>query len=370
MTAVPKVVEHWSKPNNTMSLHPIEKAVPGDTQSRNSGGTAGVLPAERSKATFDVEKMTNFIDGGKEKTKRRRFILSPGIKIGTLVDKPNWERPQMMREHVKDFIAMHDPYFGTFVPTREEVTWMSQNTMNTGSMMNHFGLFLPTITAQASDKQMNKWAPKAFTMKIVGAYAQTELGHGSNVRGLQTTAHFDKSTQEFVLNTPTLQSMKWWPGTLGKIATHALVYAQLILDKEYGVHIFMVQLRDENHRPLPGIELGDLGKKFGDHANDTGFLRLDNVRVPRDNMLAKFQSVTPEGVYEKSKKKNEPQTPLRDHDVRARDHGPLRRRKPRTCGDDRGEVQLREETGFRRYFGRCLVQVGREGDHRSSGPEV
>jgi hypothetical protein len=32
----------------------------------------------------------------------------------------------------------------------------------------------------------------------------------------------------------------------------------------------MVQIRDENHMPLPGIELGDLGPKLGDNANDTG----------------------------------------------------------------------------------------------------
>lgn len=89
---------------------------------------------------------------------------------------------------------------------------------------------------------------------MVGVYAQTELGHGSNVRGLQTVATYDKQTQQFVLNTPTLQSIKWWISGLGKVATHAVVYAQLILDgKEYGVHVFMVQVRDENHRPLPGI---------------------------------------------------------------------------------------------------------------------
>lgn len=54
-------------------------------------------------------------------------------------------------------------------------------------------------------------------MKYLGSYAQTELGHGSNVRGLQTTATYDKSTQEFVLNTPRLTAMKWWPGGIGKV---------------------------------------------------------------------------------------------------------------------------------------------------------
>ena len=54
-------------------------------------------------------------------------------------------------------------------------------------------------------------------MKHIGSYGQTELGHGSNVRGLRTTATYDKETEEFVLNTPDLLAMKWWPGGIGKV---------------------------------------------------------------------------------------------------------------------------------------------------------
>ena len=100
---------------------------------------------------------------------------------------------------------------------------------------------------------------------------QTELGHGSNVRGLQTTATYDKTTQEFILHSPTLRAIKWWPGGLGKTATHCAIYAQLIIDgREYGFHVFFLQLRDENHNPLPGIELGEIGPKVGDNHTETG----------------------------------------------------------------------------------------------------
>ena len=75
----------------------------------------------------------------------------------------------------------------------------------------------------------------------MGCYAQTELGHGSNVRGLSTTAEYDKKTQEFVVNTPTLRSIKWWPGALGKVCTHGTFYAQLIIDgKQHGIQVFMI----------------------------------------------------------------------------------------------------------------------------------
>lgn len=41
---------------------------------------------------------------------------------------------------------------------------------------------------------------------------QTELGHGTFIRGLETEAHYDPSREEFVLTSPTLTSFKWWPG--------------------------------------------------------------------------------------------------------------------------------------------------------------
>jgi len=92
--------------------------------------------------------------------------------------------------------------------------------------------------------------------------------------------------------------MKWWPGCLGKVATHIVLYAQLLIDgKEYGVNVFVMQIRDENHLPLPGIRLGDLGNKVGDNANDTGFMILENVRIPRTHMLSKYRTVNAEGKY-------------------------------------------------------------------------
>ncbi len=70
----------------------------------------------------------------------------------------------------------------------------------------------------------------------MGCYAQTELGHGSDVAKLETTATLDKTTDEFIINSPTITSTKFWPGDLGKFSTHAVVFARLIIDdNDYGV---------------------------------------------------------------------------------------------------------------------------------------
>ena len=279
---------------------------PSDKPSWNSGGTAGLLDAERARATFDVEDMSAFLYGGKEKVKRRRWILSEteGEDFSYLVEAT---REEAITRHLKTFIGAHKHHAQRgFVPTRTEVGWMSANSAAKGLLMNHYGLFLPTLLANCSAEQLMTWLPMVYSFKIVGCYAQTELGHGSNVRGLETTATYDKATETFVLETPTLTSMKWWPGAMGKVATHAVVYAQLIIDnRQFGLHVFMLQLRDENHKLLPGIETGDLGRKVGDEANDTGYMRLSKVRVPRAHMLAKGAIVTAEGKYLRTPAKKE-----------------------------------------------------------------
>ncbi|KAG5564810.1 hypothetical protein RHGRI_000870 [Rhododendron griersonianum] len=161
----------------------------------------------------------------------------------------------------------------------------------------HWGMFIPAIKGQGTEEQQQKWLPLAYKMQIIGCYAQTELGHGSNVQGLETTATFDPQTDEFIIHSPTLTSSKWWPGGLGKVATHAIAYALLIVGgREQGVHGFIVQLRSlEDHSPLPGMTVGDIGMKFGNgayNAMDNGVLRFDHVRIPRNQMLMRCAQYT------------------------------------------------------------------------------
>ena len=69
-------------------------------------------------------------------------------------------------------------------------------------------MFVPAIKGQGTDEQQKKWLPLAYKLQIIGCYAQTELGHGSNVQGLETTATFDPKTDEFIIHSPTLTSSK------------------------------------------------------------------------------------------------------------------------------------------------------------------
>ena len=153
----------------------------------------------------------------------------------------------------------------------------------TSPMHLHQSMFTKSILYLGSEKQQEQYLKKADHWNIIGCYAQTELGHGSNVAGLETTATFDLATDEFVIHTPTIRASKFWPGSLGQHATHAIVFARCFsLDNDYGVQPFIIQIRDmDTHMPLKGIEVGDLGTKLGYNSVDNGYLKFTNFRVDR-----------------------------------------------------------------------------------------
>ncbi|CAK7212904.1 hypothetical protein SCUCBS95973_001618 [Sporothrix curviconia] len=159
----------------------------------------------------------------------------------------------------------------------------------------HASMFLVTLREQSTPEQRRLFYERAARYEIIGCYAQTELGHGSNVRGLETTATWNPEDQTFTLHSPTLTAAKWWIGSLGKAANHAVVMAQLCVGgRRLGPHPFVVQIRDmQTHEPLPNVHVGDIGPKFGYNTMDNGFLLFRHLKVPHVSMLARFAYVDP-----------------------------------------------------------------------------
>uniref|UniRef100_A0A6J0TYC2 Acyl-coenzyme A oxidase n=1 Tax=Pogona vitticeps TaxID=103695 RepID=A0A6J0TYC2_9SAUR len=261
------------------------------------------LDIERKNPSFDVERLTNILDGGAENTRIRRAVDTWLQKDPEFSKENQYFRTQ--NERYED--AVRRSFY--LEKKMNEMKWAEDGperkycfrALNGHLAFNVHQVFLKSILGLGTDEQIAKWGPLAEKFYISGTYAQTELGHGTYLRGLETTATFDVATQEFILNTPSISAMKWWPGELGRTATHAVVFAQLYLkEKSYGMHPFMLQIRSLlDHSPMPGVTVGDIGPKMSFENVDNGFLLLKNVRVPRENMLSRFSQVLPDGQYRK-----------------------------------------------------------------------
>ncbi|XP_021067403.1 peroxisomal acyl-coenzyme A oxidase 1 isoform X2 [Mus pahari] len=263
------------------------------------------LRKERASATFNPELITHILDGSPENTRRRREIEN------LILNDPDFQhedynfltRSQRYEVAVKKSATMVKKMREFGISDPEEIMWF-KNSVHRGypePLDLHLGMFLPTLLHQATEEQQERFFMPAWNLEITGTYAQTEMGHGTHLRGLETTATYDPKTQEFILNSPTVTSIKWWPGGLGKTSNHAIVLAQLITQGEcYGLHAFVVPIREiGTHKPLPGITVGDIGPKFGYEEMDNGYLKMDNYRIPRENMLMKYAQVKPDGTYVK-----------------------------------------------------------------------
>lgn len=136
------------------------------------------------------------------------------------------------------------------------------------------------------------------TLELLGCFAMTESGHGSDVANLETTATYDPATEEFVVHTPTPSARKDYIGGAAEHATMAAVFAQLSTpNDQHGVHCLLVPIRDESGNDLPGVTTSDCGLKGGLPGVDNGRIVFDQVRVPREYLLDRYADVAPDGTY-------------------------------------------------------------------------
>ena len=145
----------------------------------------------------------------------------------------------------------------------------------------------------------DKYLKRIGDFEEVGCFALTEMGHGSNVQQLETTATLDLASDTFVINSPAESAMKFWIGGAAKTATIAILWAQLIIEgKNYGVQAFVVRLRDsETHEICKDLTIGDCGPKIGVHGIDNGFIVFHEYRVPKEAMLDRLARVTSSGQF-------------------------------------------------------------------------
>jgi acyl-CoA oxidase len=162
-----------------------------------------------------------------------------------------------------------------------------------------WGLFGGAIENLGTDRHHQAYVPRIISLQLLGCFAMTETGHGSDVQALETTATYDASTHEFVIDSPTRTARKDYIGGAAETATVAAVFAQLITPdgQGHGVHCFVVPIRDDDGNDLPGVTTSDCQYKGGLPGVDNGRIQFDHVRIPRENLLNKYADVAEDGTY-------------------------------------------------------------------------
>eukprot|EP00761_Pharyngomonas_kirbyi_P014036 gb/GECH01014066.1/.p1 GENE.gb/GECH01014066.1/~~gb/GECH01014066.1/.p1 ORF type:complete len:674 (+),score=96.88 gb/GECH01014066.1/:1-2022(+) len=166
-------------------------------------------------------------------------------------------------------------------------------------MQVQLGLWGATVLLLGTEKHHRRLLDDIDALRRPGVFGLTEQGHGTNVSGMQTTATYDPSTEEFIVDSPRMESMKYWPGNIAAHGIDATVFARLIVrGVDHGIHAFIVPFRNpKTMEPYPGVHIMDIGPKRGFNGVDNGALRFSQVRIPRDNMLDRYSSVTRDGEY-------------------------------------------------------------------------
>ena len=154
-----------------------------------------------------------------------------------------------------------------------------------------FNLFGGTILKLGS-KQHREFIAGIDKLKVIGCFALTELGFGNNAVEMETTATYDSSKGQFIINSPTPLSHKYWITNSAIHANHAVVFAQLYVNNiNEGVHAILVPIRNEDGSVCEGVDIQDMGKKMECNGVDNGKLVFHNVRVPKRNLLNRYSDI-------------------------------------------------------------------------------
>ncbi|KAJ4841284.1 Acyl-coenzyme A oxidase 3, peroxisomal [Turnera subulata] len=284
-----------------------------------SSACLSYTPAEHGETiSFDTREMRKILDWHNIEDRDWLFglmmqekLFNPIERGGRVFTIPDYEKPmhyqrEMTRRRIK-WLAERGVFEG-WLTGRGEGWDLKRLALEEAAVVYdhslaikcgvHFLLWGHTLKFLGTKRHHEKWLKPTEDYKIMGCFAMTELGHGSNVRGLETVATYDAKTSEFVINTPCETAQKYWIGGAAEDAGYAVVFTQLNMNgKNQGLHAFIVQIRDVNGNPMPNIRIADCGHKIGLNGVDNGRIWFDNVRVPRENLLNSVADVTADGQY-------------------------------------------------------------------------
>ena len=258
-------------------------------------------------APFDIDRLTALLDGDHASTRDRmrgvlarpEFAYRYGLDATTYREQVlAWTR--ILADEGLGSLGYPAPYgdddIGAFVSAFAMLGHHDLSRLTKFGVQ--FGLFGGSIARLGTKHHHDRYLRDAGSLVLPGCFAMTETGHGSNVRDLETTAHYDGRRDELVITTPSDLARKDYIGNAAAHGRVAVVFGRLIVDDtDHGVHAVVVPIRDTSGATLPGIRIEDDGEKGGLNGVDNGRIWFDTVRVPRENLLDRFGSIDMNGIY-------------------------------------------------------------------------
>lgn len=298
-------------PAGTVRVREIEQLI----AAAGLDGAALALPGTAPDDTFfqqppgfEVDALARVLDGPQAEARERvrKFLEDPHHRAVYSTDSAEYRAIVLgwLHELSKSgFGALAFPQvvaqtkdLGAFFATFETLAYGDLSLLVKFGVQ--FGLFGGSIFFLGTEAQQKAWLPKIATLEVPGCFAMSEVGHGSNVADLETTATYDAATSELVIHTPAESARKDWAGGAALHARWATVFAQLeVGGTRHGVHAIVVPIRDEKGAALPGVRIGDCGHKMGLNGVDNGRLWFDQVRVPKGHLLGRYANITDDHRY-------------------------------------------------------------------------
>lgn len=274
-----------------------------------SGSRKTITSEQTTQYTFDVKALTALLDGDQAEIIRKvkTVVADPQFRYTDPGDLAAYrEKVLSWCRHLaaQGFGAMAYPTeYGGQADMQKYFAIMEALSYHDLSMVIkfgvQFGLWGMSVYFLGTEKHHKKYLKDIGTLELPGCFAMTETNHGSNVKGIETTATYNHSDKTFTIHTPNEQARKEYIGNAARHGQAATVFAKLILDgKDYGVSAFVVPLRDKSGNTVKGVTIKDCGRKMGLNGVDNGVIYFDQVVIPADNMLDRYARVNEAGKFE------------------------------------------------------------------------
>ncbi len=303
----------WDSPNVLKALQDLEIALGVNNPLSKNAFYTSILPNSdielEETSEFDTQKMQEILDGNAAplKNKVKKLLLDPVFEVPLEMRKKEELRALILKQTV----ALADQGFGSYAfpvefggEGRPEGTVAIFEALAMGNLSLlikfgvQFGLWGGAISQLGTKYHHETFLSPTGTAELLGCFAMTETGHGSNVRDLETIATYHHDSKEIIINSPTYSAGKEYIGN-ALHASHAAVFTQLIVNgTNNGVHCVIIKIRDEHNQLLPGVKIEDCGYKMGLNGVDNGRIWFDNVRVPVKNLLNKYGGIDSSGNYQ------------------------------------------------------------------------